>query len=83
MKRRFLPRILNNNNNKKKLSFQDTILTYNLQKIKFEIVSLKDNFCIYFFLKKLKLPRDHFYFKFNLSFPIDKNYNKFGNFFFV
>ena len=31
MKRRFLPRILKNNNNKKKMSFQDIILAYNLK----------------------------------------------------
>ena len=37
----------------------------------------------YIFLKENKRPRDNFYFKFNLSFLIDKNYNKLGNISFV
>ena len=64
MKRPYLPRIL-----KKKSSFQDTILTYNLQKKKFEIISSKDNFCIYFFFKEIKTSKRSFLLQIQSLFP--------------
>ena len=69
MKRRFLPRILKNNNNKKKLSFQDTILTYNLQKKNLKLSLQKIIFAYIFFFKEIKTSKRSFLLQIQSLFP--------------